>query len=651
MKHLTFLVIGFLASCSIIKTDATKDNRTLAIIGRDSVSIDEFKYAFLKNRPKDSTVTKREVDEYLDLYIKFKLKVLEAKAQGIDTTESFLTEYNSYVDQLNNSYLQTSNDTDSLVKEAFDRLQYEVKAAHILFKLDEVALPEDTLRVYNQALTVRDSIVTGFADFAQMALQYSDDPSAKQNKGVLGYFSAFQMVYPFETAAYSTAPGQISMPVRTRFGYHLVKVLDKRLNEGKIKVAHIMIRPSANAEEKAYNIYNQLVAGGDWNELCKQNSEDYQSAGRGGELVPFSRGQIVAPFADAAFGLSRPGEFTEPIHTPYGWHIIKLLERQPMDNFNALEQQLTAQVRRDSRSKVGREKMIERIANDLNFQENYANLQVIIDPKNYSFAKDKFSFEEDSLGNLALFSIQGNSYTASEFFTQVKRADHQQNTKAFLYKQYMDYRSKSLFDFEKAHLGDKYPEYNHLVREYHDGILLFTIMEDEVWNRASNDSTGLADFYEQNKADFIDSSTLEVAIFSATTGTKIDSIRKVIDHRQKFIDMDKSEKVALNKENNAEAPLSLWLEYGEFNPETNQILQDLPLPIKDTVFVMDSTWHYVLVVRDMGKPRRMENVRGQLVANYQDELEKKWIAELENKYSVVINGSGRKKTYKELGTQ
>ncbi len=647
MKKLHILTIGLITGCAGLGMMPDNTNTPLLTVGNEPVSRDEFIYAFNKNRPADSAVTKTDVDEYLNLYINFKLKVAEARARGMDTTRAFKKEFASYISQLNNSYLQTRNETDSLVREAFERLQYEVKAAHILFAVDELALPADTLKAYNKALAIRDSLEAG-ASFATMAVKYSDDPSARQNKGDLGYFTVLQMVYPFETAAYTTPVGEVSLPVRTKFGYHLIKVLDKRHNEGRVSVAHIMIRKSDDAKERAFQLYDQLMAGADWEQLCQQNSADTQSASRGGVLPPFRRQQIVAEFADAAFNLTGPGEISDPVQTPYGWHIIKLIEKLPPDDFAANEQQLRAQVKRDSRARISRQKLHEQLAREHNLVENTANIQTIVQPENHKFLKNKWRFEHDTLGHLPLFTLAGQPYSADSLYKFISKAPQQQNSRPYLLDQYKRFKEEKLLAYEKAHLAEKYPEYKFLKQEYYDGILLFSIMEEEVWAKASRDSVGLAAYYEQHRQAFIDTTRMEAVIFTSNQQDVIDSLSRAIPNAGTWQSLPADEKETLASRYNEDTLVSLHLDSGEFVIARHPVLQKLTLPYKETTFAMDDHWYYVIPLRDPYQPIPLAAIKGRIIADYQEVLEDQWLQELKNKYPVTINEPVLKNVYQTL---
>ncbi len=647
-KNLPILFLTILAiACGALNKSNKSEEEPLLTVNQEPVYAGEFIYAFNKNRPADSAVTRQAVDDYLDLYIRFKLKVAEAKARGLDTTAAFRQEYNSYLEKLQNSYMKSPAVTDSLVRQAFERLQTEVRASHILIKVEENAPPADTLAAYNKALAIRDSLLQG-QPFEKMALLYSQDPSVRQNKGDLGYFTTLQMVYPFENAAYNTPVGQVSLPVRTRFGYHLIKVTGQRPNRGQVQVAHIMLRHSPEARDRIFDIYEQLQGGADWGELCRQYSQDSRSAAKGGELPPFSYRQVVEPFAKAAFALDEPGEISDPVETRYGWHIIKLLEKLPVDDFAAQESRLRARVSRDSRSNLGRQLLLDKLAQENKMQEYGENIEAIVNPANHRFVKEKWLWQHDSLATLPLFSIGDSLYTAAGLYKQIANDKRQQNSREYLYEAYKKYRDDALLAYEKAHLAEKYPEYRYLEREYYEGILLFTIMEQEVWQKAASDTAGLRAYYRAHSAAYTDTSRWQVAIFTSPDAHVIDSVATALPEAQAFARWPRAEKQQLMQGYNGATELSLRLDTGVYVAASHPVLQKLSRPFTTARTSTQQEYHYVILLRNPDEPPPLSQVKGQVVAAYQEELERNWVAELQQKYEVTINRKVLEDVYKKL---
>jgi peptidyl-prolyl cis-trans isomerase SurA len=502
---------------------------TLMTLGSNQVKVNEFKYVYNKNNASTADAySEKSLREYLELYTNFRLKILEAESEGRDTAQAFKTELEGYRKQLAQPYLTEKGVTEQLVKEAYDRMKEEVSASHILLNLSPDAEPKDTLEVYKKIMEYRKSALAG-ESFDSLAYRYSQDPSAKQNFGKLGYFTAMQMVYPFEDAAFKTPVGSISMPVRTRFGYHILKVTGRRASRGEIKVAHIMVRAaegiskedSIAARQKAQEIYAKLKAGESWKDLCNQFSDDYNSKGTGGELQQFASNQLgVATFEDAAFALQKPGDISQPVKTPYGWHIIKLIEKIPLKSFEELEPSLKTKVQRDSRSDLNKTIFLQNRKKEYNYTENVANLNTIFAEADSSLVKGSFDYSFDNKNiNSPLFTIAGKPYPVKGFYEYVKvnqKPKKGQSPSSILRGYFKSYSDKSLMDYEESRLSDKYEDYRMLYKEYRDGILLFSLMDEKVWTKAVNDTVGLKNFYEQNKSNYQWKSRNDAVVLNAS---------------------------------------------------------------------------------------------------------------------------------------
>jgi len=399
-------------------------------INEKQISKAEFEAVYRKNNGKEVNNNNKSVNEYVDLFSLFKSKVFEAESMGLDTLTSFKTELAGYRRQLAAPYLTDKNTNENLLTETYERMKSEVRASHILFKVDETALPKDTLEAWTRATITRNAIlgklpsvaeianydkllkntqevaktlrgkdsgiykakfnsVKNLADyyknatdkFQDIAPKTSDDPSALDNKGDLNYFTAMSMVYPFENAAYNTKVGEISPIIRTKFGYHILKVYDKRAYRGEVTASHIMVKFSKDANDadittaknKIDEIYAKLKGGGNFEQLAAQFSDDKQTSDRGGQLQPFKSGRLPKTFEDAAFNLKANNDFSEPIRTPYGWHIIKRNDLKLLAPFSEIKNDLKTQVGRDSRSQMGRVALIDRVKKENNFKEIFAS--------------------------------------------------------------------------------------------------------------------------------------------------------------------------------------------------------------------------------------------------------------------------------------
>lgn len=523
-------------SATTSKTNSSESDPTLLKIGQESISSKDFVYVYDKNNGKSpDAYTKASLDEYLNLYTKFKLRVIEAESLGLDTTEAFKLELAGYEKQLAQPYLTEKGVTEMLVKQAYDRMKEEVRASHILILCNPEADPKDTLIAYNKLIAVRERFLKG-EDFGKLAMEYSEDPSAKTNQGDLGYFTALAMVYEFEEAAYTVKVGSVSKPVRTKFGYHLVKVIDRRPSQGQIHVAHIMARYSEGmskedsilAKNKIEEIYKELQAGENWNMLCSEFSDDVNSKANGGELQWFSTGKMIPSFENAAYKLSTPGQYTQPILTPYGFHIIKLIERKPLGSFEELEPSIRAKVTKDSRSDLNKKMLIARLKNENDFSENKKGIDYAMSKADSSLLIGNWSFQQSEKNNITVFTINKNKYTAENFFAYVFENQHAvKNTSPSTYMRnvlYTNFVNASLVEYEEAHLPEKYVDYKMLSKEYHDGILLFQLMEEKVWNKASTDTAGLRTYFNQHASKYTWGDRAHAYIFSAIDQSTLDKV-------------------------------------------------------------------------------------------------------------------------------
>ena len=547
--HNRFLFAGtaaaaLLAGCQTTKPATTTSAAAVETLGTTAVPASEFAYVYRKNNSSDPAFgTKASVQEYLDLYTNFKLKVLAAEQRGLDTTQAFRQELEGYKQQLAQPYLTEKSVTDQLVREAYDRLSKEISASHLLITVAPDATPKDTLAAYEKTMNLRRRVTEGGENFNVVARENSDDPSARGangNGGKLGYFTAMQMVYPFESAAYSTTPGQVSAPVRTRFGYHLIKVDNVRPAQGEIKVAHLMVRAtpgmpaadSATAKKKVDELYTRLTRRNEnWEKLVSQFSEDAGSAPNGGELPAFGTGRMIPSFEEAAFKLQKPGDLAPPVQTPYGWHIIKLMEKQPVPSFEAMEPTLKSKVSKDSRSELNRAAFLKRVRRENNFVEIPAVKEYVLAKADTSLVQGRFAYSapvaatgkasKNITDNSALFTIQGQPYLVKDFLTYAQQSQRPRAANAEprfamqqLYDQYVDQR---LTEFEKANLENKYEDYRMLVKEYRDGILLFQLMDEKVWSKAIEDTVGLQQFFAANQTNYQWGPRVQATVISAAT--------------------------------------------------------------------------------------------------------------------------------------
>mgnify|MGYP006421290725 CR=1 FL=1 len=647
--------------------------RVLFTVDETPVTKGEFKYVYQKNNKPEAGYSENDVRDYLELYTNFKLKVKAARQQGLDTTKSFRKEFNQYRDQLAAPYLRDQEATQELVREAYSRMKDEIRVRHILISLEENAPPKDTLRAYRLADSLRQAALNG-SDFGELATQYSDDPSVEKNQGDLGYFTAFQMIYPFESAAYKLEKGTISKPVRTRFGYHIIKLINRRPNQGKVEVAHLMIRPEKSesgandreARQKIDSLYQALQNGADFEKLVMEYSSDRASAKQGGKVRPFSASSRFIPekFRETAFGLKEEGNISKPVKTSYGFHIIKLLERKPIASFSEMEEEIRRKVKRDARAEKSKEAAIRKFKKQNNFRRKnglegfgkYADTSLLNGdyqaPK--TFKQGWFIFKRND--NQVMFSMEESRYRFRDFaqyLEENQKAGKYEHVDVALDSYYQQFVKASVLDYQKARLKDRHPEYRRLVQEYEEGILLYDIMNRKVWEKAAKDSAGQLAFYEQNPELFeTERKRLDVGIYTCANEKLLKAFRTQLNRK-------------------LEKPQPAFV--AQFN-EAHPVENGQAVSFQQDTIVMGKTPYYpdtvapkgllvepgkvggkpILVKVDQVLPRApkpFEEVRGRVISAYQDALEKEWLESLRAKYPVKVDEETLEQTIEELTRQ
>ena len=490
------IVLLFVLSVSVSIFAQKKDKKLITIDG-EKTTVSEFKRVYEKNLDAIDNEDAKSITKNLELYINYKLKVKEAYAIKLDTLPSYKREMETYKNQLSAPYLQDTTFIDKLVKDAYFRTKNQVKAKHILIRMSKDANPKDTLIAYNKILKLRDRILNG-EKFEAVAAESSDDKSAKDdpktgrkgNGGNLGYFSAFNMVYPFEDAAYSTKVGEISMPFKTQFGYHIMQVVDFKESKGQIEAAHILVRDtSAVGEKKIGDIYNKLKANENFEDLAKEYSEDPGSKGNGGKLGKFGVGRMVKPFSDAAFSLENINDFSKPFKTRFGWHIVKLIKKYPIESFDEMKKALKAKVKKSSRMQLSEKAVVNKLKKEYTIIE-------FEEAKNILERKDIRAIAKDSLKN-TIISINDKKITQETFVKYIRNRRHLPAFKLFEM-----FKEDQIMKYYKENLIYTEPEYAYTLKEYEDGLLLFELMQNKIWTKSSKDTLGLKNYFKANAANY-----------------------------------------------------------------------------------------------------------------------------------------------------
>lgn len=642
MKKITLVAFSFLFSLGL----SAQVDPTIMTIDAKKITQSEFLQIYLKNNP-DPQYDKASLDEYMELFTKFKLKVAEAEALGYDTIPKLVKELDGYKNQLALPYLVDSAKNESLIKEAYDRTKNEIKAAHILVKLNPSASHEDTLVAYNKIMGLKRRIENG-EDFTAVAQGKggSEDPSAVNNGGNLGYFTAFQMVYPFEEAAFNTPIGKISNPFRTRFGYHIVKVTDKRQSRGTITTAHIMVSASKNAtmeeieaaEAKINEIYGLLEKGEKFEDLVEKYSDDPSSNKAKGILPAFGTGattRMVSEFEDAAFELKNDGDFSKPVRTDYGFHIIKRVNLIPVASFEEMKKALESKVAKDERSKSTQDSFVMKLKKEYKYTDKtQKTLKWFVDNIDSNFYKGNMNISTLKTDK-ALFILDGKEFKQQDFakFIQFQgRRAQQESPKEVVAKQFKIWEKQEILAYEESKLASKYPAYKALTSEYHDGILLYEIMSDKVWNKAMKDTTGLKEFYEANKGDYQWGKRVNGTIYECNSA-------KVADDVFKLAKIDTMSSSKITRQINKESELNVRDKEGKFELEKVSHLNNRTLNIGlNAPYEVDGKFYVVKVSEILAPmPKEFSEAKGSITSDYQTYLEKEWLKELQVKHPITIN--------------
>lgn len=510
---------------------AQKNEDILFTYGNDVVTKSEFINAFKKNN-NIKTASEQELREYLNLYINFKLKVKQGYSEGIDTTDAFIKELASYRSQSAQQYLIDKEVTEQLVLEAKERAKYHIRASHILFTCPLTASASDTLAAYKKALQIRSKILKGDLSFFEAAVLYSDDKSAQDqynpqskrwqygNKGELGYFTVFDLIYPFENGAYETPVGEISLPVRSAYGYHLIYIQDKTKAMNKITVKQIFIEDtlarmnqmSPLTLEKIKTIEEQFKMGTEFETIAKNYSDDKATKEKGGELEPFAPNRRTGNFVQACMNL-KPGTYSlEPVASNLGWHFIKVVNIEYVDtendNFTNI---IKGKISRDQRSHKSKESLTEKLKKEYKYKDKnkdkaFKFLAKNI-PDNYFKNPDTTDLSKlkgiENLKPLFIFADQKESVADfAKFIARFQGMDYKGDLVDFMNERFPFYVQDKILAYENSILEKKYPEFNDLVTEYREGMILFEINTQKVWNEALRDSIGIEKFYESVKDQY-----------------------------------------------------------------------------------------------------------------------------------------------------
>lgn len=648
-KLVSVCLVAFLSATTVFSQ--SKKEVLLTLDGKP-VYADEFVRVYKKNLDLVQDESQKDIDGYLQLFIDYKLKIAEAEAQGLDQDETFQKEFSKYRDQLSRNYLFENQISEKLAREAYERSKEEIDASHILVRVDYEAVPSDTLAAYNKIKNIRERALKG-EDFSELAKNYSEEPGAKKSAGHLGYFSVFDMVYPFESAAYNTKEGEISDIIRTSFGYHILKVNDRRERMPKLSVSHIMISDKKGArdfdpKERINEILAMVKQGESFEKLAKQFSDDKNSAIMDGKLKPFRKGELRAPeFEEAAYALKNPGDISQPVKTDFGWHIIRLNERFAEPSFEDQYLELEKKVNEGDRSKIVSSATNKRIMEMYGFKKGESFLPYFDTYVGEDVLKRKWTPQPiPASENKTLFTIGDRQATYSDFANYIeqrqKTSKPYRSLEKLLVDYYDEFRTKVLKDYFKERLEFENEEYAAILGEYRDGLLIFDVMDKNIWQRAKNDTLGLKEYFAKSKSQYNWKERVDAEIYAATSESLAQEVQQLLQQGK----TDEDIKAALNTQDK----INVIETIGTFEVDARELPQGFE-PLKGVSKIYQSNDSFFVVkVNELipPGPKDLEDVKGKVLSNFQNDVEDSWMRSLHNKYKVEVNKKTLRRIKKRL---
>jgi peptidyl-prolyl cis-trans isomerase SurA len=633
-----FVAVAVLGSSSI----QAQDDSVLFTVNKKEVLVSEFKYIYNKTNGEKADYSENSLKEYLDLYVNFKLQVAEGVDIGLSEKAEVKREQDQYKRQLASTYLTDREITEKLVKEAFERSKEDRKISHILIAADQNAAANVKREAFERATKVKAELTT--ENFDALVKQYSDDKYSKINGGTLGYFTALQLPYALETGMYNTKKGGFSEIITTQYGYHILRVDEVRSAWGRVKVAHVLVRAKKNpkgAKAMVDSLYEVLIGGAKFEELASKHSQDNATKNRGGQLGWVGINKYSNNFEEAIFGLEKDGNISKPIQTDAGWHILKRYQGIKDAKYQDVKSEITNKIKRKPRFEIIQDALVADIKKEGGYKEDEAVKIELIKTltEGNTFLTYKWKPAKNAeLDAKDLFTIGNLTSSVREFISMAQRAHSERfNEQPRTVEAAVDRIMKKLatqkcLAYEETQLERKYPEFKSLMREYEEGILLFEVKKELVWDKASSDEEGLGKFYEANKDNYKWKQRANVTFYTLRTVDK-KTVKKIQSKAKKK--SAESIKGTYNKDQEVVQTTSGIYEKGK-NMELDKLKWKADTVSKG--YAKDKS-SYFTKIEEIIEPsvKTLEEARGYVVADYQDSLEKELIKSLKEKFEVKIN--------------
>ena len=613
----------------------------MTINGKD-VRQSEFEYLYHKNNLQQ--LAPQSIDEYIEMFIVYKLKVADAEAAGLHQTDAFTKEFNGYCAELSRPYLRDSIVEKRLVEEAYARMATSRKVSHIMLPLGSTYDEKEANRM--KLDSIRTAIVNGSADFGEMAVRYSSDRSARVNNGSMGYINVNSDPYPFEKTAWETPVGEISPVIEDApFGFHIIRVEDQRPNPGKVEARHILKLTNGLSEEEGAakkaqidSIYNLLANGGDFDAIARAESEDPGSAANGGRLGWFGPGEMVKEFEDAAFGL-KDGGISAPFKTAYGYHIVQTLAHRGIGTLAEESERIKAAISRDMRSVMPETERMAQLKAELGVKIDSTGLmQARSRMTGDSPAEQLRSLQAD---NSLIATVGNRTISIGDVINYIPSNVLEGANDAFtvLNSGLENKINETVVEETRKNLAENNSEYRNLTNEYRDGILLFEISNRNVWERSTSDTEGLQKFFSANRAKYTwDKPHYKGYVIFATNDS-------IAGEAQKYLAANQVENDSLVSVMRANYGRNIKIEKVVTGKGENAIVDNVAFNGERPEAPGRWTAWFGYAGRVIDTPEEANDVRGAVASDYQQQLESEWIKALRKKYKVKLN----KKALKALG--
>lgn len=608
----------------------------LMTVGGKPVTLSEFEYLYHKNNAQQSTP--QDIEEYLKLFVPYRQKVAAAEDAGLDKSEAFEKEFATYRHDLAAPYMIDQAVEDSILAAQYERMKEEVDVSHIMVFFQAPGTPEQKKALMDSLLTC----INAGESFDSLAIKYSGDQSSARRGGRMGFITANRFPVAFEDAAYTTPVGEHTGVITTPFGYHIVKVNDRRPARGQVLVEHILrlTRGKSEAEAQAQkqyidSLYTMVTTGGaSFEAVAAADSEDPGSASQGGLLPWFGPGQMVPEFEEVAYSLA-DSTISKPFATSYGYHIIRRLQGKGIESFDQAKTAIKNVISRDERGQLASRRRLDQLKKQFGIKADEKNLAKIKKQIENAGGVDSVMMQSFLKSNQTVAYLGKEKLPLSEMIAQelpngfAGPVDQQLVQFDEALSRYLD--GVTVEAKEKSLMADE-PAYRNLVNEYRDGMLMFEIQDQHVWSKAKSDKEGLEEYFKAHRDNYRwDSPRFKSRIIFADNDSILGEVNKYIADNKIS---DDSLSIDLRKKFGKAVKIERVLAAKGENPITDYLGFNGDKPVGQ-----NGRWSAYEAYKPqmIEQPEEAADVRGVVITDYQDYLLSEWLKELDSKYPAVVD--------------